>query len=131
MACLGGWLVLFSGEFPVGGPSEIIASLVFLTFALAVGMVGATFIVAFYLFIFGVPVALLLGDRIRHPVALGVSLVDASAGAVFATTGSKLGLLGSGEFAPQAFALALCFALPAGYVFRRNIIVLREQLEYT
>lgn len=99
-------------------------------FALAVGFIAATFIVAFYLCIFGLPIAVLLGDRIRHPLALGISFIDACAGAVVATTGSKLGLLGANGFSPVALALTLCFALPAGYLYRRNIIVIREQAEF-
>ena len=130
MTCLGAWAILMTPDFSFNSPSEIVAGLFFLTIALAIGTVAATFIATFYLCIFGLPIAVLLGDRIRHPLALGVSLVDAIAGAIFAATGSKLGIAGAGEFSLEFFALVLCFALPAGYLYRRNIIALREQAEY-
>ena len=130
MTCLGVWTLLMAPDFSFDAPSEIIAGLFFLTFALAIGTVAATFIATFDLCLFGLPIAVLLGDRIRHPLALGVSLVDAVAGALFAATGSKLGIAGEGDFSLEFFALVLCFALPAGYIYRRNIIALREQAEY-
>ena len=115
---------------PLESPKEIIAGLFLGGLALGVGTVAATFVVAFYLCIFGLPIAVLLGNRIRHPLALAISLLDACAGAIFATTGTKLGLLGAGEFSLEAFALVLCFALPAGYLYRRNVIALRETSEF-
>jgi hypothetical protein len=130
MTCLGGWAILSLGLLPIESPQQIIAGLFLAGLALGVGAVAATFVVAFYLCIFGLPVAVLLGNRIRHPLALAISLLDACAGAIFATTGSKLGLFGGDQFAPEAFVVVLCFALPAGYLYRRNIIALREQAEF-
>lgn len=118
------------GPLPFDSPEAIIGGLFFGGLALGISAVAATFVVAFYLCVFGLPIAVLLGNRIRHPLALAISLLDASAGAIFATTGSTLGLFNDGEFSPEAFALVLCFALPAGYLYRRNIIALREQAEF-
>lgn len=126
MACLGGWALLSLGPIPFGGPGDIIAGLFFATLALGIGTIAATFVVAFYLCLFGLPIAVLLGKRIGHPFALAISLLDAAIGALVATTGNRFGLFGGEGFTIEAFALVLCFALPAGYIYRRNVIALRE-----
>lgn len=95
---------------------------VFLVFAL----IASTFVVAWYLAVFGLPVAWVLGDRIRHPLALAVSLIDALAASFIATAGSWLGLSESGELSLGFLAAVLCLALPAGYLYRRNVIAMRD-----
>lgn len=92
----------------------------------AFALVASTFVVAWYLAVFGLPVALMLGDRIRHPLALAVSLIDALAASLIATAGTWLGLSESGNLAPGLLAAVLCFALPAGYLYRRNVIAMRD-----
>lgn len=115
----------FSGDLP-----SLLEALLFALVA-AVGLgfvvVFGVFVVAFYLAIFGVPVAILLGPRIGHPLALAISLLDAALAAGFAVTGSMF--QGSGEpgFPLVGFAIALCYALPAGYFYRRNVIAMREE----
>lgn len=93
---------------------------------LAFALVASTFVVAWYLVVFGLPVALVLGDRIRHPLALAVSLIDALAASLIATAGTWLGLSESGNLSPGFLAAVLCFALPAGYLYRRNVIAMRD-----
>jgi hypothetical protein len=108
----------------------LIGYVYFVVLGLALAVIAATFIVAFYLAVFGLPIAILLGKRIRHPLALGVSLIDAGIGALVALTGSTFGIFGIDESSPGAYALVLSFALPAGYFYRRNIIALRDHAEY-
>lgn len=99
-----------------------------LIIGLAIAVTAATFVTGFYLAVFGLPFAILLGERIRHPLALGFSLLDASVGAVVAVTGGRLGILTSeGDGLPIGLLLiVLCFALPAGYLYRRNVIAMRD-----
>lgn len=94
--------------------------------ALILALIAATFLVAFYLFVFGLPIALLLGDRIRHPLALAVALVDAVLAAAIATGGSWLGVFEADKLLSPAFGVVLAFALPAGFLYRRNVITMRE-----
>lgn len=96
--------------------------------ALGLGVVLAAFVVGFYLALFGLPVALLLGRHIHHPWALAVALIDAAGSAFIATTGSRLGLLGD-DFAWRGFLMVLLFAVPAGYLYRRSVIAFREEAE--
>lgn len=91
---------------------------------------AATFFVGFYLCLFGLPVALLLGDRIRHPFALLIALVDAAISAVIVGGGSRFGLFEIDTLASLLFALVLAFALPAGYFYHRNVIAMRDTLEF-
>ncbi|MBL45233.1 MAG: hypothetical protein CMN71_11085 [Sphingomonadaceae bacterium] len=109
------------------GPVEFLLMLAAGGFGLALAVIGASFVVAFYLAIFGAPLAIVLGERIRHPLALLISLADAALAAVFAVTGSWL--QGSDEmgFPMAGFAMVLCFALPAGYIYRRNVIAMRDE----
>lgn len=123
-------LLLFELDGWSGGVPSVSEALVFvlvtlvaLGFAVVAGFVG----VAFYLAIFGVPVALVLGPRIGHPLALAISLLDAALAVGFAVTGSLVHGSGTGGFPFGGFAIALCYALPAGYFYRRNIIAMREE----
>ena len=93
---------------------------------LAFALIASTFVVCWYLAVFGLPVALLLGERIRHPLALAVSLLDALAASLIATSGTWLGWSESGELSVGLIAAVLCFALPAGYLYRRNVIAMRD-----
>lgn len=106
--------------------------------ALALGAIGVTagvgfavtaasFVVGFYLAIFGLPVALVLGPHLHSPWALTVALLDAGASALFVVTGDRLGALESDGPSILLFLWALSFALPAGYLYRRGVIALREQ----
>lgn len=130
VGCLASWFLLTIPREELNSPQAVLGGLILFGFALAIATIAAIFVVAFYLCVFGLPLAVLLGHRIGHPLALGISLLDAAAGALVATTGSKLGFLGADEFSAGAFAAVLCFALPAGYLYRRTIIALREQAEF-
>ena len=86
----------------------------------------ATFVVGFYLALFGLPVALAMGRHLHNRWALLIALLDAVASALFAVTGDRIGaVIGDGAF--MMFLVVLSFALPAGFFYRRNVIALREQ----
>lgn len=92
-------------------------------------MTAATFVVGFYLAVFGLPVALMLGRHLHSPWALAVALVDAGAAALFAVTGDRIGAIDAGGPSMLFFLWVLSFALPAGYLYRRGVMELREQAE--
>ena len=121
--------MILSEGVPVEDAGDLFAMLVMGGIALLLGWVAAIFIVSFYLLLFGMPVALLLGDRIRHPLALGVALIDAAISAALVVSGSALDLLEGGAFHVRTFAIVLCFALPAGYLYRRSVIAFRDEAE--
>lgn len=111
-------------------PAEILLMIIAAGFVIAGAVMGATFVIAFYLVLFGLPVAWLLGARIAHPLALGLALVDALISAGLAVGGSDI--LSSGEdgtFPWVAYLMVSAFALPAGYLYRRQIIAARETAE--
>lgn len=123
-------LLLFEFGGWSGGVPSVFEALVFVLVtlvALGFAVVAGLFLVAFYLAIFGVPVALVLGPRIGHPLALAISLLDAALAAAFAVTGSLMHGSGTDGFPFGGLAIALCYALPAGYFYRRNIVVMREE----
>ena len=97
--------------------------------ALGAAIIAASFVVAFYLVICGLPIAALLGNRITHPAALGIALVDALGAAAFAVSGSILSPSYVPGFPWGPFLMVACFAIPAGYLYRRNVIAMREEAE--
>ena len=123
-------LILSELGDPVGSAPSVLEGVVFALFsavALGFAVVCGMFLVAFYLAIFGAPVAVLLGQRIGHPLALAISLLDAALAAAFAVTDSMFQGSGNQAFPASAFAIALCYALPAGYFYRRNVFAMREE----
>ena len=128
---VGSYLIFATGGDAAASPADMLAMIIFGGFGLAMAVIGATFIIGFYLCLFGLPVALLLGDRIRHQWALVLALGDALLGTAIATGGSRLGLMGGGDFAWQAYAVVLAFALPAGYLYRGFVIANRDANDWT
>lgn len=127
VACLGAYAIVFEGLMTAEGAAALLGALVMAGTFLVVGWVAAIFVVAFYLVVFGMPVALLLGDRIRHPLALAIALVDAVVSAMLVVGGSALNLFEGDGFHLPTFGIVLCFALPAGYFYRRSVIALRDE----
>lgn len=117
------------GAFSATSLEDLLSFLVVGGAAIAVGSIGGTFIVAFYLVIFGLPVALLLGERIRTPAGLLAAMVTALAAAYIAGRW-MFGMPGvSGEPALLEQALTLCcFVLPAGWLYRRQVIAMLDEL---
>lgn len=127
VACLGAYAILFDGLMAIESAADLLGALVMAGIFMLVGWVVAIFVVAFYFVLFGMPVALLLGDRIRHPLALAVALVDAVISAMLVVSGSALNLIEGDGFHLPTFGIVLCFALPAGYFYRRSVIALRDE----
>ena len=97
---------------------------------IGLAVTAATFIVGFYLALLGLPVALALGRHLHTPWALAVALLDAGASALFVVTGDRIGAMGPGGPSILGFLFVLSFALPAGYLYRRGVIALREQAAF-
>ncbi len=69
------------GELSGTSLDDLLSFLVVGGAAIAVGSMGGTFIVAFYLLIFGLPVALAMGERIRTPFGLLIAIATGLAAA--------------------------------------------------
>lgn len=117
------------GAFSATSLEGLLSFLVVGGAAIALGSIGGTFMVAFYLVIFGLPVALLLGERIRTPAGLLVAMTTGLAAAYVAARW-MWGLPGvSGEPLQWEEALALsCFVLPAAWFYRRQVIAMLDEL---
>lgn len=116
-------------EFSGASPAELLLMIGAAGFALALVAVGASFVIAFYLTIFGLPVAWLLGNRIAHPLALGLALIDATIAAAFAVARSSFLSSEASTFSWIAFLMVGAFAIPAGFLYRRQVIIAREEAE--
>ena len=114
----------FNGSIP--NISEALLFSGFVAIVLGFVVIAGFVVVAFYLALFGAPIAMLLGHRIAHPLALGIALVDAALAAAIAVTGSLFQNSGT-AFPIGGFAIALCYALPAGYFYRRNVVAMRQE----
>ena len=114
-------------------PMAVLNGLFYLSLMLVVSLVAATFVTAFYLTIFGLPVAWMLGKRIRHRGAWLLILPAILASAAFASHW----LLGDYSnqmddwrtFDPIPFVIVLGFALPAGFFYRQNVISMLDEAE--
>lgn len=69
---------VLSGEFATLSLEGLLGALVFTGTMIALGSFGGAFVVAWYLVVFGLPVALLLGERIRTHAGLLVSVATAA-----------------------------------------------------
>ncbi len=113
-----------SGQFALSLEGMFVF-LVGIGLAITVGTIGGTFITAWYIAIFGLPVALLLRNRLRSGLGLVLAIATAIAAAYFAS----LTVSFSGKPVWEPSVLVLCFAIPAGLIYRRNIIALSDELE--
>jgi hypothetical protein len=122
-------MAFFTGGFATFSLDGLLAALVFTGALIAVGSIGGTFTVAFYLVIFGLPVALLLGERIRTPAGLLAAMATAAA-ATYAAMRWLWGMTwASGEPVWNGEALVvLCFVLPAAWFYRRQVITMLDEL---
>lgn len=120
---------MFAGAFGSFSIEDLLSVLVVSGAAIALGSIGGTFVIAFYLVLFGLPVALLLGERIRTRAGLGIAIATGVV-AAFAVSRWIWGLPSiSGETPAWEEALALsCFVLPAAWFYRRQVIAMLDEL---
>lgn len=117
------------GAFSDTSLDDLLSFLVVGGAAIAVGSIGGTFIVAFYLTIFGLPVALAMGERIRTlsglliAVATGLTAAYVAARWMWGVTG----ISGEPSHWEEALVLA-CFVLPAAWFYRRQVIAMLDEL---
>lgn len=97
--------------------------LIGLGIAIALGSLAGTFLVAFYLLIFGWPVAFMLCERIRGKTGLAAAIATAVIACLFAASW----MWGWSFFNDQQVSYAglipiAVFAIPASFLYRRNVI---------
>jgi hypothetical protein len=108
---------------------SLINALMLTGMMIAIGSFGGAFVVAWYLVIFGLPVALLLGERIRTPGGMFVAMATALAAALIAMRWMWGVTAASPEALWQDDALIVfAFVLPAAWFYRRQVIALLDEL---
>ena len=127
-------LIFFGGDYIryLDSPFQFLAALLAIPISFGLFLILTTCVCAFYIFVFGLPVAWLLGDRIRNPaswfIILPITLLSTiqacywSLGlnySTFPNDPSELDLL--------VIAIAFGFALPAAYFYRRYLIAFRDE----
>lgn len=119
----------WSGEFSTFSLEELLGALLFTGMFIAIGSIGGTFIVAFYLVIFGLPVALLLGERLRTRAGLAAAMATGAAAALVAIRWMWGFTASSDDAIWQDDALiVLCFVLPAAWLYRRQVLAMLDEL---
>lgn len=117
-----------SGGFSGSSPGDILSFVVVGGVALAMGAIGGTFVVGFYLILMGLPVALLLGEHIRGPIgliaALGSGVVAVLAISHWLWRGPSIS--GATDFWEGLVTLS-CFAIPAAWFYRRQVIAMLDE----
>jgi hypothetical protein len=120
---------LFRGDLFPPSLEGLISALMFTGTMIAFGSFAGAFVVAWYLVVFGLPVALLLGERIRTPGGLLVAMVTAAAAALIAIRWMWGFTLPSDEPLWQEEALIIfAFVLPAAWSYRRQVIAMLDEL---
>lgn len=114
---------------------ELVSLLVLTGFSLCLATIAGTFVSAFYIALFGFPVAWILGNRIRHPVAIGAALLSAFVGTAFAfwVLGGAWWTDGDGQeqgIWSNGLLPILCFAIPAGLIYRNFVIKALDESEF-
>lgn len=118
-----------SGDFFPLSLENLLGALVFTGTMIAFGSFGGAFVVAWYLVIFGLPVALLLGERLRTPAGLLVSMATGAAAALIAIRW----MWGVTAASPEAIweddaMIVFAFVLPAAWLYRRQVIAMLDEL---
>jgi hypothetical protein len=108
---------------------SLINALMLTGMMIAIGSFAGTFAVAWYLVIFGLPVALLLGERIRTPTGMVVAIATAAAAALIAISW----MWGFTAASPEAIwwddaLIVVPFVLPAAWFYRRQVIAMLDEL---
>lgn len=108
---------------------SLINALMLTGMMIAIGSFGGAFVVGWYLVIFGLPVALLLGERIRTAGGLFVAMATAAAAALIAMRW----MWGVTAASPEAMwqddaVIVFAFVLPAAWFYRRQVIAMLDEL---
>jgi len=118
-----------AGEFFSLSLEGMLSFLVVGGFAVAVGSIAGAFVTAFYLVIFGLPVALLLGERIRTPKGLAISMATgAGAAAVVSRFMWSVPWVSSEPLLWEHALVLGSFVLPAAWFYRRQVIAMLDEL---
>jgi hypothetical protein len=108
---------------------SLINALMLTGMMIAIGSFAGAFVVAWYLVIFGLPVALVLGERIRTPAGLFVAIATAAAAAMIAISWMWGVTAASPEAIWQGDAMIVfAFVLPAAWFYRRQVIAMLDEL---
>ncbi len=120
---------VYTGEFTPLSLEALLGVLVFTGTMIAIGTIGGTFVVAFYLVLFGLPIALLLGERIRSATGL-LAAMAAGAAAAFVAVRWLWGVTAASEDAAWNYdaLIVICFVLPAAWLYRRQVIAMLDEL---
>ena len=129
---LGAATLLFAaGEFATISIVGFLGLLIAAGASIALGTIAGSVVVAFYLALFGLPIALLLGERIREPIGLlaaVASAIIASGLAMVWLSGARSDALDPNRVAWEWIAAITAFAAPAFWFYRRNIIMALDEL---
>lgn len=120
---------VFSGENVMGEAHYLLLILVVVGVGTVFAVIAATFIASFYLLVFGMPVAALMRNKLRGPIGIAITVAVALfAASVF---------MGVFSVAPERWfdlnwegaAMILAYALPAGFLYRKTVLSLLEELD--
>ncbi len=119
--------LLFEPILHIPTLGELFSFLVMGGVATVFAAISALFVTAFFISLLGLPIALVMGETIRKPIALPVAMGVAAAGALFVAWRFSGGE--TDYFADERMLPFLLFALPAGYFYRRFIIAAMDAQE--
>lgn len=122
--------MIASGGFFIDSLSDAVAGLVMLAVMLGLGSIAGAFMVALALLIFGVPVALALGEKVRR----GPGIFAAIAMALITITFLTIWLFDAGDpYSPapmwEGIAIVAAFAVPAAFFYWRSVGYAFDELE--
>lgn len=119
---------LWVGEFSNLSLESLLGALMFIGTAVALGSIGGTFVVAFYLVLFGLPVALVLGEHIRRPAGLFAAMATAAGAGLFAIRWMwGFTALSDEPLWQQEALMVFAFVLPAAWFYRRQVIAMLDE----
>lgn len=120
---------LLRGDFFPPSLEGLISALAFTGVMIAFGTFAGAFVVAWYLVVFGLPVALLLGERIRTPGGLIAAMATAAVAALAAIRlmWGFTALLDEPFWQEEALMI-FAFVLPAAWFYRRQVIAMLDEM---
>ena len=130
-------LVAAGGDRTLGAaisPFELLAALILIPVSFGLALILATFVCCFYIVIFGLPVAWILGDRIRHKLSWLVIAPITLLSTLQAYSwfwGANMDTQTNDAWVPDlgVLSIAMGFALPAAHFYRHFLIAFRDEDE--